>query len=245
VKMWQLRQGMLMVALTSLSLLAGGCSQIAEFRQVRGEEQALEELTERMRRFEKIAGRGTLVVEHRSSSLSMPFELRLAGSGKLEVELEVSPGLWPGMGKLRIVSDSRSTEIYSDGRRVDFAEADTLGQVLHPLLLSVFGGGDMLARWLVTNGCTPRRKTLCCGLEVDLRVSREKGSVERWTVKDRYRKASFTGFVYSWSKAGPFPRVLSGMIHPYEIGVTVEYGEMGLAGNFIQDPRFQLISGGK
>jgi hypothetical protein len=241
----------LVAALVALVVLASGCSQIAEVRRSRAEDRTLDAVARRMKAFEKIEGGGRFEIQQGEAAFDLPFVMRLDRGGVLEVEAEISDGPGSSLGRVRMVSDATDTEIYAPGGSAEVAWADSLGPVLRPLLLSVFGGGDMLVRWLLANKCDPVRETRCRGVEVSLRMSRERGSVERWTIRDPVRGVSFTGFVHSWSDAGPFPRIVTGMVHPYEVGISVEFNEMGLAldglgqektgwiGNRYEGPRFQ------
>ena len=234
-----------------LVALAGGCSQIGELRQNRAEDRTLDAVARRMKALERIEGGGRFEVQHGEDAFDLPFMMRLDRRGILEVEAEISDGPWSSLGSVRMVSDAMGTAIYGPDGPVGVAWMDSLGPVLRPLLLSVFGGGDMLVRWLLANRCDAVRETRCGGVEVSLRMNRERGSVERWTIKDPARRVSFTGFVHSWSEAGPFPRIVTGMVHPYEVGISVEFNEIGMArgvpglektgwaGNFDNGPRFQ------
>lgn len=242
---------LMLVALTAVALLAGGCSQISELRRSRAEDRTLDAVARRMKALERIEAGGRFEIRQGEAVLSLPFVMRLERGGVLEVEAEISEGPSSSLGRVRIVSDASGTEIYAPGGPAEVAWADSLGPVLRPLLLSVFGGGDMLVHWLLASRCDPVRETRCCGVEVSLRMSRERGSVERWTIRDPARRVSFTGFVHSWSDAGPFPRIVTGMVHPYEVGISVEFNEIdlaqgcggqektGLVGNFGKCPGFQ------
>jgi len=127
--------------------------------------------------------------------------------------------------------------VYAGGVPVNSAEYLKLGPMLRPMLLSIFGGGDMVVYWLVSNGCPVSSKTACSGLEIGLGVSRDHRSVERWTLKDKDRKISFNGYVLEWDTEGRFPRIVNGMFHPQEISVTVTFDQVHVAlgpGNFIK-----------
>ena len=206
-----------------------GCGQISEVRQTRAEDRTLAEISQRMKTLARVEGRGVVMLEYRSETVDLPFALRLDREGVLDLEAEVPASPWLDLGTVRVVSDARDTRVYAEGSRVELAELDTLGYLLRPFLLSVFGGGDLLVHWLLASGCNPDRDVVCSGLEITLKPDPERGSIQRWTIKDRGRNASFTGLVYAWRDRGPFPRIVTGMIHPYEIGVTVRYDEIGLA----------------
>ncbi|MFZ1945995.1 MAG: hypothetical protein WAW06_00425 [bacterium] len=211
-----------------------GCGQLAELRRERLEDRTLGEISHRMTALQRVEGRGVVMLEYRDQTVELPFALRLDGEGVLDLEAEVPAGLWLELGSIRVVSDVRDTRVYAAGSPVEIAELDTLGYLLRPFLLSAFGGGDLLVHWLVASGCNPGREARCAGLEITLKPDAKRSSVAKWTIRDRGRGASFTGFVYAWRDEGPFPRIVAGMIHPYEIGVTVQYDEIGLAGT---DPR--------
>jgi hypothetical protein len=177
----------------------------------------------------KVEGSGTIRIEYRGQSLDLPFAMKMGGNGALEIEADVASGFWPGFGRIAIVSDQNDTAVYSVGRRVDPAAYDSLGPVLRPVLLSIFGGGEMLIHWLVLNGCRPGRQSICKGLEIGVKLDREHGKVERWTVRDPVGRVSFNGFVEPLAGNGGGARITGGMLHPYEIGITVRYARLGVA----------------
>jgi hypothetical protein len=224
-----LRWIQLVVLLSALAALPAGCSRIADVRQARAERRTLEEVARRMRSLERIEGGGHLEVQYAGSTLTFPFVFRLVRGGALEVETETLQQPWSELGRVRLVSDARGTCFFGAGEPRQLPCADSLGVLLRPLLLSLFGGGDALVHWLVASRCDPEPETRCSGLEVSLRMSSRRKSVERWTIRDPVRGVAFTGFVHSWSAARAFPTIITGMIHPYEIGVSVRYEEAGLA----------------
>jgi len=219
----------------ALIVLVGGCSQLSELRQRRAEDRTLEAVAQRMKALERIEGGGRFEVQSGEAAFDLPFVMRFGRGGLLQVDAEISDGPWSGVGRMRLMSDATATEVLvsagpgTPGGRAEIPWADSLGLVLRPLLLSVFGGGDMLVRWMLANRCEPVREGRCAGVEISLRMNLERGSVERWTIRDPARRVSFTGFVHSWSHTGPFPRVVTGMIHPYEVGISIEFNEIGLA----------------
>lgn len=214
-----------------------GCGRLTPLTRAHSEGEILASVKERMQALEIIEGRGTLVLEYRDQTLEVPFGLRAAGNGLVEIEADVSSGFWPGLGRVEIVSDPTETVIYAGGAPLDASEYRKLGPMLRPMLLSTFGGGEMVVHWLVSNGCDVKLKTECSGLEVGLGVSLDHRSIERWTLKDRDRGISFNGYVFAWDTDSVFPRIVTGMFHPQEISVTVRFDQVHVArspGNFIQ-----------
>jgi len=225
------------VAGLALLCLGAGCGSLAHLGRAHAEEEILANVKERMRALEMIEGKGTLVLEYGDQTLQVPFGLRASGTGLLEVEADVSSGFWPGLGRVEIVSDPTETIIYAGGAPLDGSEYRKLGPMLRPMLLSIFGGGEMVVLWLVSNGCDVGLKTECCGIQVGLGVSSEHRSIERWTLKDRSREISFNGYVLAWDGEGGVPRIVTGMFHPQEVSVTVEFDQVHVAsgsGNFIE-----------
>jgi hypothetical protein len=220
---------MLALAVVVAPIVLAGCGQLAQLRREQIEDRTLGEISQRMRMLQRVEGKGVVMLEYRDQTVEVPFALRLDREGVLELEAEVPAGPWLDLGGVRVVSNTRDTRVYAAGGPVEIAELDTLGYLLRPFLLSVFGGGDLLVHWLVASGCNPGRDAACAGLEITLKPDPGRGSVARWTIKDRGRGVSFTGLVYAWRDDGPFPRIVTGMIHPYEIGITVKYDEIGLA----------------
>ncbi len=218
----------LVLGLCSWLVQTTGCSQVSHLRKAQSEQRMLEAIAKRVNALETIEGRGTVRVEYHDERIDVPFGLRLSGHALLEIDAEISSGLFPGLGKISIVSDDNETLVYAGMGIVNLAKSDTMQTALRALLLSLFGGGDLLVFWLRSNGCELARSTTCSGLDLEFTVNREYRSVEKWAIKDRAGRASFDGLVYAWNGGGPLPRIVTGVVHPQEIAVTVEYEEIGL-----------------
>lgn len=212
-----------------LVLLASGCSQLDRLQRYASDDSMLEYIAERTPKGGKAEGIGTIRIEYEGGHVELPFAMEMGRNGLLEVEADVGPGFLPGFGRMAIISDEKDTAVYSEGRRMQPAPYDSLGPALRPILLSLFGGGDMLLRWLVLKGCRPGRRSVCGGLRVGFTIDRNRGSVGRWTVRDPVRGVSFNGFVETWDSSGNGVWVVGGMLHPYEVGISVRYARLGPA----------------
>jgi hypothetical protein len=207
---------------------ATSCSHISRLPGIQTEGRMLGEIADRVQARGAIEGRGTVRIEYQDEKMEVPFSLRLADDGALQIDAQVSTGLFPGLGKVTVLSDNTRTLVYTALGLVTVAEADSLQRALRAVLLSAFGGGDLLVAWLRSNGCQLRGRTTCTGLDIELTVDYAHRSIERWTIKDRAKGVSFAGLVYEWSDDASPPRVVTGIVHPREIAITVAYDEISL-----------------
>lgn len=223
-------RGYLAVAAVALSawVLVSGCSRLGRLREYGSEGRIYRQIAERAAGAGRVEGVGKVTIEHRDERLELPFAVKIGAHGSLEIEADVSPGFWHGFGRIAIVSNQKDTAVYSLGRRVDAAAYDSLDSVLRPVLLSIFGGSDMLLHWETLNGCRPGRRSVCKGLEIGVILDRRSGAVERWTIRDPARGVTFNGFVEAGTGEPGGPRITGGMLHPYEVGITVEYTRVGM-----------------
>lgn len=218
------------VAGACLVLLASACSHLDRLPAYGSDDRVLGRIAGRVPKNGRIEGVGTIRITYRGSQMDLPFAMQLGANGHLAVEADVGPGFLPGSGRIAIISDDKDTAVYSAGRRVEPVAYDSLIPSLRPILLSLFGGGDVLLRWLAANGCRPGRRSVCGGLRVGFTLDRSRGSVGRWTIRDPGRGVSFNGFVQTWNSEGEGALVVGGMLHPYEVGITVTYASLGPVG---------------
>jgi len=217
------------LGLAWLALVAGGCSQISNLSVMQSDQRILKEIAGRIQAMGNIEGKGTVRLESRDQTIDIPFSVRFTRDAVLEIDAEISTALLPGLGKVTVVSDATKTLVYAGAGVINPVETREEQTALRALLLSAFGGGDMLAFWAAGNRCDLASKIHCSGLDIELKLNRESRSVERWAIKEQSGRVSFSGLVYALNGGGPLPRIITGIVHPQEIAVTVKYDEIGLA----------------
>ena len=211
-----------------LLLVVAGCSQISNLSVMQSDQRILKEIAGRIQAMGNIEGKGTVRLESRDQTIDIPFSVRFTRDAVLEIDAEISTALLPGLGKVTVVSDATKTLVYAGAGVINPVETREEQTALRALLLSVFGGGDMLAFWAAGNRCDLASKIHCSGLDIELKLNREYRSVERWTIKEQSGRVSFSGLVYAFDGGGPLPRIITGIVHPQEIAVTIKYDEIGL-----------------
>jgi hypothetical protein len=205
----------------------------------------LETISRHSRRLAGVEGKGVVTFEYRGQRGDVPFRVLVGPAGLVQVDAEIAPTARPGLGRLKVVSDDNGTQIYGSQEIRDFAARAMRPAALRALVLSLFGGGNLVVGWLGSNGCMIRQSTTCQGLDVRLSLDRARRAIEKWEINDKTSKFGFSGLVYAWERSGSRPRVVKGVIHPQEITLTVTFDEAGLAwndasvGNFIWDTALQ------
>jgi hypothetical protein len=211
-----------------LAALALGCSRIADIGWLQTDQQMLDSIARRALALTNVEGSGTVRVEYHGSTLDLPFRLRLGPQAAIQVDAEIPGSVVPGRGRVTLVSDGRGTQIYGVAGLDDLVEGTVRQATFRALVLSLLGGGDLLAAWVRANGCRVDRLAACSGLDLELWLNREERSIDRWEVEDKTGKSGFSGLVHARESAGPLPRVVTAVVHPQEIAVTVRFDDVGL-----------------
>ena len=238
--------GMLLaLVLGGLLAQAAGCSRIGEIRWLETDQRMLEAIARHSQGLRNVEGTGVITLEYRGQRADVPFRLRLGPDALVQLDAEIAPATLPGLGRLTVVSDDTGTHIYGSRALRDLVEARLRPAALRALVVSLVGGGNLLAGWLGSNGCVIGKSTACLGLDVSLNLNRDRRAVERWEISDKTGKFGLSGLVYAWDGDGPLPRTVRCVIHPEEIVLTVRFDDAGLveqgtpAGNFAGDTALQ------
>jgi hypothetical protein len=232
---------LLALVLGGLLAEATGCSRISEMGWLQTDRRMLETIARRSQALRDVEGKGVVRFEYQGQRVDVPFRVRLGPDALVQIDAEIALAALPGLGRLTVVSDDSGTQIYGSRDLRELARANVRPAALRALVLSLFGGGDLLVGWLGSTGCVIDRSTTCLGLEVSLGLDRERRAIERWEISDKTGKFGFSGLVYAWDSAGPLPRTVRGVIQPQGIVLTVRFDEVGLvhqgtpAGNFTMD----------
>ena len=237
----------MLLALALGGLLAGatGCSSVSEISWLQTDRRMLETIARHSQLLRDVEGKGVVRIEYQGERADVPFRVRLGPDALVQVDAEIALAARPAVGRLTLVSDDSGTQIYGSQGLQDLARANVRPAALRALVLSLFGGGDILVGWLESNGCVIAKLTACLGLEVRLSLDRDRRAIERWEISDKTGKFGFSGLIYAWDSGSPLPRIVRGVIHPQEIVLTVRFDEVGLvdqgvpAGNFTMDAALQ------
>jgi hypothetical protein len=219
----------MVLVLAALAASAGGCSRISDIAWLQTDRQMLEWIARHSQALKDIEARGVIRFEYGGRSGEVPFRVRIGPEAVVQLDAEIAPSALPRLGRLTVVSDASGTQIYGSDVLEDLARANLRPAALRALVLSLCGGGDLLIGWLASVGCVIGKSMSCQGLEVSLNLDRERRAIEKWQVNDKSGKFGLTGLIYAWDGAGSHPRVVTGVIHPAEIKVTVTFNEPGVA----------------
>ncbi len=219
--------GVLLPAALAVLLIAG-CSHVPGGRRGEDPGHGLARIAEETRRVERIEGRGKATVENRLGRIDMEFEMTYEPGGALEIDADLAPGLLPFHGDVRIMSTPDTTVAYANGVPLVASGTAYPGRSLYPALVSICLGGDWVLGWLEARGCRVAAKVDCGGLAFEFDVDEGTGHVKTWFIEREEPDGAYDGFLYRSRPSGrlQLPEILTGMVHPLEASVYVEYYEI-------------------
>jgi hypothetical protein len=203
-----------------------GCARMPEPAATAGTE-ALKEVIARRGVFEGWEGSATVSVKHQSESFSIPVDVAVSRDLRLEVTGEISHFLLPFQGGFRLVNDEESTLLYTDAGVFDLGDMPGAGgAAMRGFLLSLAGGGDLLAWWVAERGCEVGSQTSCAGLKIELEPHAKLPSIETWVIEDKNEGRIFRAGVSEYDMGTLVPRTMKGTLYPEEITIFVEYSHI-------------------
>jgi hypothetical protein len=172
-----------------------------------------------------VEGRGKASVENRLGRVDMEFDMFYEPGRILELKGELEPGFLPFHGAVEIISTPDTTLAYINGVPLVPDDRAYPGRVVHPALVAIVLGGDWVLDWLKAEGCGARENVACGDLEFEFDLDDETGHVKAWTLKHEDPDGSYDGFLYRSLPRGrlELPGILTGMVHPFEVSLYVEY----------------------
>lgn len=185
-------------------------------------------IAEGTRRVAIVEGRGKAVAENRLGRIEIEFEMFYEPGRILELRGELEPGLLPFYGDVEVTSTPDTTLAYVNGMPLLPEGESYPGPVLHPALISVCLGGEYMLDWLEKQDCVLAEKMECGGIGFEFDLDEDTGRVKSWTLKHENPDGSYDGFLYKTRPQGgvELPEILTGMAHPFEVSVYVEYYEI-------------------
>lgn len=201
------------------------CARMPEPGATAGPE-ALEEVLARRAVFDGLQGHATFSLKHQNESFSLPFDIKVSRDLNLEVTGEISHFLLPFEGGFRLINDGESTLLHTNAGVYDLGAMPEAGKAIRPFLLSLAGGGDWVAWWLAEQGCEPRSRTSCAGMEIELEAHAKLPSVEGWRIQAKEQGRTFQASVIEYERGTLVPRTIKGTLYPEEITIYVEYSEI-------------------
>lgn len=188
----------------------------------------LERIVSDAARIEKVEGTGKARVENRLGEIEIEFSMVYEPGVALEFEGELAPGFLPFHGEVEVLSTPDTTLAFVNGIPLVPDRASYPGRAVYPALIAIALGGDYLLGWISGEGCGIAERVECAGIGFEFDLDDETGHVKAWTLKHEDPDGSFDGFLYSSRRQGPLelPEILTGMAHPFEVEVYVEYYEI-------------------
>jgi hypothetical protein len=219
-----LRLGVLFIC----ALLLAGCA--GRGAQDRGVTEAarLTRLAREAAAVESIEGSGKARIETRLGQVEIEFEMRCEPGRLLEINGTLAPGFLPFHGDIEVTSTPDTTLAFVNGIPLVSTGRPYPGEVVYPALVAVMLGGDWVLGWLEQRGCEPAPKVDCGEIAYEFDLDDEGGGVKAWTLKHSEPDGSYDGFLYRARRQDRvrLPEILTGVAHPYEVSVYVEYYEI-------------------
>jgi hypothetical protein len=211
------------ITLVILSVL--GCAGRGAREGVPTDAARLERIAEETRIAALIEGKGKATIENRLGEIEIEFDMFYEPGRILELKGELEPGFLPFHGDVEITSTPETTLAYVNGIPLVSDRKSYPGEVVYPALLSICLGGEWLLTWLEGRDCGVDEKVTCAGIGFEFSLDDETGRVKAWTLKHEDPDGSYDGFVYRSRRQGrlELPEILTGMAHPFEVAVYVEY----------------------
>jgi len=207
------------------ALLLAGCAGSGAGSGARSDAERLAVVARDTGRVERIEGKGKARIENRLGEIEIEFVMVYEPGVMLELKGELAPGFLPFHGDVEITSTPETTLAHVNGIPLVPDGASFPGRAIHPALIAIALGGDYVVGWLPTRGCEVDRKLACGDIAFEFDLNRETGHVKGWTLKHEDPDGSYDGFLYKSRPKGSIelPEVLTGMAHPFEVEVYVEY----------------------
>ncbi len=214
---------MYLVFILTLSLHLAGCAHKRPHLQRPGD---LRTIVRKLHDIGGLKGNGWITAEVRGERLGAPFEVAIAGDGRIELTLH--PGtnslLWR---EFSLKSTQERTTVVTPDSEFEVKIANISPRGLYAFLLSI-AGGDMIVRWLDSAGCALAGVIVCDGLEFEVRVDPSTSSVSSWTIHDE-KGAELNAIIYRYSMSPiPMPRIISATVQPYDVIFGVRYEKIEL-----------------
>ena len=219
-----LRSSFVALALAAVCLwLAWGCGRARGPAVEPPAENGFGTIPARLASYGDVEGSGRLRLEYRDQTVDVDFRIRISAGGQVEVEGEVGTSFLPVAGSLTLFSDRSSTVVHTDMGVFDLTANPGTRAVVHPVVLSLFGGGDRLVPYLISQGCEPARTVRCGDIELSLEAFEGRAAIRKWEVHQPSEDGSFTGFVHEVGDTDLLPKSLSGILNPYGVTAYVTY----------------------
>ncbi|MGD9141105.1 MAG: hypothetical protein PVJ42_06145 [bacterium] len=172
-----------------------------------------------------VEGNGKAVVENRLGKIEIEFEMFYEPGRILQLMGELEPGFLPFDGEIEVTSTPDTTLAYVNGMPLVPDSESYPGRVVHPALISICLGGEWVLDWLEKQDCGVAEKVECGGIGFEFDLDGETGRVKSWTLRHEDPDGSYDGFLYRSRSEGrlQLPEILTGMAHPFEVAVYVEY----------------------
>ena len=218
-------KGLLPLPVVALAaVLVAGCSGLGRGGGVPAAER-LGRIARETARVGKIEGRGKATIENRLGTVEIEFDMVYEPGERLDLKGDLAPGFLPFHGAVEIKSTPDTTHAYVNGMPLVSKERPYPGPIVHPALIAVALGGDWVVAWLEDRGCEVEKKVECSGLAFEFDLDAGTGQVKSWTLEHSDPDGSYDGFLYKSRPQGGIvlPEVLTGMAHPFEVAVYVEY----------------------
>jgi hypothetical protein len=215
-------------ALLAAAALIAGCAGLGTMGREAGPAERLTRIGRETAEVARIEGKGRAKMENRLGEIEIEFELVYEPGGLLEVEGELAPGFLPFDGEISLLSTPDTTFAFAEGVPLMARGRSYPGPVGFPALVGILLGGDWVLGWIEEQGCRPDRELNCGGIAFEFDLDEDTGRVKGWTLKDENSGGSYEGFLYRSRRRGglDLPEILTGIVHPLEIAVYVEYYEI-------------------
>ena len=217
-----------MAAVSVIGLLLAGCAGGGAHRESQSYGEKLTRIADETGKVALIEGRGRARIENRLGEIEIEFDLFYEPGRILELKGKLAPGFLPFHGDVEITSTPDTTLAYVNGIPLVPEGRSYPGHVVHPALIAVCLGGDYVLDWLEGRDCPVGAKADCGGIGFEFNLDEDNGRVKAWTLKYEDPEGSYDGFLYRSRPQGRIhlPEILTGLAHPFEVGVYVEYYEI-------------------
>jgi hypothetical protein len=209
-------------------ILLAGCSGLGTGVREVPPAQRLARIAAETGKVEKIQGRGRARIENRLGEVEVEFDMTYEPGRVLRLDGELAPGFLPFHGDIEITSTPDTTLAYVNGIPLVPGERSYPGSVVHPALIAIVLGGDWVLAWLEAQGCGVNENVACGEIGFEFDLDSETGHVKAWTLEHRHPDGSYDGFLYRSRSRGriQLPEILTGMVHPFEVELYVEYEQI-------------------
>jgi hypothetical protein len=207
------------------AILLGGCSGLGTRRTDAPPAERLARIAGETGSVEKVEGRGKARIENRLGEVEIEFDMTYEPGRVLKIDGELAPGFLPFHGDVELTSTPDTMLAYVNGMPLVPRERSYPGDVVHPALVAILLGGDWVLAWLEAQGCEVGENLTCGEIGFEFDLDSKTGHVKAWTLEHKDPNGSYDGFLYRSRSQGriELPEILTGMAHPFEVAVYVEY----------------------